>query len=133
MKRLVSPALAASLGLGLILVAGCASAPPPPPGPLTVSDAGPVVLAPGQMLRIELPLNAGTGYSWRLDREADATVLTGGSSQTTDAALPGGAITTIFTYQASARGRAELSFTLKQPWMPDTAGDTRRVFSVLVK
>lgn len=131
MKRFLSLALAASLGL--ILVAGCASAPPPPPGPLTVSDAGPVVLAPGQTLRIELPLNAGTGYSWRLDREADATVLTGGSSQTTNAALPGGAIMTIFTYQAAARGRAELSFTLKQPWMPDKAGDTRRVFEVLVK
>ncbi|WP_419252591.1 protease inhibitor I42 family protein [Caulobacter sp. ErkDOM-YI] len=133
MKRLVSSALAASLGLGLILMVGCASAPPPPPGPLTVSDAGPVVLAPGQVLRIELPLSAGTGYSWRLDREADGTVLSGGSSQTTDAALPGGAIMTIFTYQASARGRAELSFTLKRPWMPDTASDTRRVFQVLVK
>ncbi len=133
MKRFVSSALAASLGLGLILMAGCASAPPPPPGPLTVSDAGPVVLAPGQVLRIELPLSAGTGYSWRLDREAEATVLSGGSSQTTNAALPGGAIMTIFTYQAMARGRAELSFTLKQPWMPDTVSDTRRVFPVLVK
>ena len=132
MKRFLSSALAASLGLGLILVAGCVSA-PPPPGPLTVSDAGPVVLAPGQALRIELPLNAGTGYSWRLDREADGTVLSGGSSQTTNAALPGGAIMTIFTYQASARGVTELSFTLKQPWMPDKASDTRRVFRVLVK
>jgi len=133
MKRFLSSALAASLGLGLTLVAGCASVPSPPPGPLTVSDAGPVVLAPGQALRIELPLNAGTGYSWRLDREADGTVLSGGSSQTTNAALPGGAIMTIFTYQATGRGTAELSFTLKQPWMPDTAGDTRRVFRVLVK
>lgn len=131
MNPFVSSALAASLGL--VLLTGCASAPPPPQGPLTVSDAGPVVLAPGQTLRIELPLNAGTGYSWRLDREADARVLSGGSSQTTNAALPGGAITTIFTYQATARGVTELSFTLKQPWMPDTASDTRRVFKVLVK
>ena len=130
MRRFAPCALAVSL----ILMAGCASA-PPPPGPLTVTDAevGAVTLAPGQELRIELPLNAGTGYGWRLDHEADATVLAGGSSRTTDAALPGGRITTVFSYQAVARGVTELSFTLKRPWMPDAADDTRRVYRVLVR
>ena len=132
MKPFASSALAASIGLGLILTAGCASV-VAPPEPLTVSQAGAVSLAPGQGLRIELPLNAGTGYSWRLDREADGAVLSGGSSQTTNAALPGGPIVTVFTYQATARGKTELSFTLKQPWMPDAPSDPRRVFKVLVR
>lgn len=131
MRRFASGALIA----GLLLTAGCASAPPPPPGPLTVTDAevGAVTLAPGQELRIELPLNAGTGYGWRLDHEAEATVLGGGSSRTTDAALPGGRVTTVFSYQAVARGVTELSFTLKRAWMPDAADDTKRVYRVLVR
>jgi inhibitor of cysteine peptidase len=130
MRRFASGALIA----GLILMTGCASA-PPPPGPLTVTDAqvGAVSLAPGQDLRIELPLNAGTGYGWRLDHEADATVLGGGSSRTTDAALPGGRVTTVFSYLAVARGVTELSFTLKRPWMPDAADDRRLVFKVTVR
>jgi inhibitor of cysteine peptidase len=129
MRRFASSAL---IG-GLLLMAGCASA--PPPARLTVTDAGAgvVTLAPGQELRIELPLNAGTGYGWRLDHEADATVLAGGSSRTTDAALPGGRITTVFSYQAVARGVTALSFTLKRPWMPDAADDTQRVYRVLVR
>ncbi len=34
------------------------------------ADAGVVELVTGQDLEIALPLNAGTGYAWRLDQEA---------------------------------------------------------------
>jgi inhibitor of cysteine peptidase len=126
------------LAVGLISTAGCATASPPPrppPGPVTLTnaDAGSVVLVPGQELRVELALSAGTGYAWRLDREADPAVLSGGSSRTTNAALPGGRVVTLYSYQAAGRGSTDLSFTLKQPWMPDADSDTRRMFKVMVR
>ena len=128
MKTLLASALAMTC-----LLSACASAPPPPVRTLTDADAGAVVLARGQGLEIALPLNAGTGYGWRLDAEATATVLSGGSSRQTNAALPGGPITTIYGYQAAGRGKADLSFTLKQPWMPDSPSDRRVVFHVKVR
>ena len=91
-------------------------------------------MKPFTILAIALPLNAGTGYGWRLDREAPADVLSGGSSRTTDAGgLPGGPIKTIYSYQAVGRGTADLSFTLKRPWEADKPDDRRVAFKIQVR
>ena len=122
-------ALAALLALG-----ACATTAPPPLRTVTDvdADAGPVQLARGQDLEIALPLNAGTGYAWRLDREASA-ILSGGSSFMTDAKMPGAPVRTVYRYTAAARGKTDLAFTLKRPWEPDKPGDRKVVFHIKVR
>lgn len=127
--RLAILALAAALPL-IMSLGACATAPAPPP--LTVTQPGPVTVARGQALDIVLPMNAGTGYGWRLDQEA-APILSGGSSRVTDTDRPGGPVTTIYSYQALARGKTTLSFTLKRPWEPDKPDDRKAVFQVKVR
>ena len=126
-------ALALPLAVGLLSLGACATTAPPPPVTVTEAQAGPVALARGQALEIVLPLNAGTGYAWRLDQEAPTLILNGGSSRTTDAGRPGGPVTTVFSYQAVGRGKVDLSFTLKRPWEPDGPGDRKVVFHVKVR
>jgi inhibitor of cysteine peptidase len=118
-----------------LLIAGCASAPPPPVRTLTDADAdaGPITLARGQGLEIALPLNSGAGYAWRLDQEAPSLVLSGGSSRITDAKMPGAPVQTLYRYQAVGVGKADLAFTLKRPWQPDSPGDRKVVFHVKVR
>jgi inhibitor of cysteine peptidase len=129
MKTLRPLVLATLLTLG-----ACASAAPPPLRTVTDidADAGQVELAPGQDLEIALPLNAGTGYAWRLDHEALA-LLSGGSSFTTDAKAPGAPVRMVYRYTAVARGRTDLAFTLKRPWEPDRPDDRRVVFHIRVR
>lgn len=122
--------------MAVLLIAGCASAPPPPPARAITdadADAGPITLARGQGLEIALPLNSGTGYAWRLDEEAPSLVLSGGSSRITDAKMPGAPVQTLYRYQAVGYGKADLAFTLKQPWLPDAPGDRKVVFHIKVR
>jgi len=114
----------------LLSLGACATGPVPPP--LSVSQPGPVTVARGQALDIVLPMSAGTGYGWRLDREADP-ILDGGSSRVTSADRPGGPVTTIYSYKAVARGKTTLSFTLKRPWDADKPDDRKAVFQVRVR
>jgi inhibitor of cysteine peptidase len=116
----------------LLAVGACATAAPPPPRAVTDADAGTVTLARGQDLEIALPLNAGTGYAWRLDHEA-AAVLSGGSSVITDAKLPGGPVRAVYRYTAAAHGETDLAFTLKRPWEADRPGDRKVVFHIKVR
>jgi predicted secreted protein len=126
-----------SLGLiatSLLVLGACAT---PAPGPLRTvtdidADAGVVELARGQDLEIALPLNAGTGYGWRLDHEAPA-LLGGGSSFMTDATAPGAPVRTVYRYTALAHGRTDLAFTLKRPWEADQPGDRKVVFHIRVR
>jgi inhibitor of cysteine peptidase len=128
------PVCLLALCLGLTASGGAWAAKPPPAArTVTPADAGPIALKRGQPLEIVLPLNAGTGYGWRLDREAPADVLGGGSSRTTDAPRPGGPVSTVYSYQAVGRGKAVLSFTLKRPWEPDKSDDTKAVFTIQVR
>jgi inhibitor of cysteine peptidase len=123
------------LGLGLGLGACATAGPPPPPRVVTEADAGPVDLARGQTLEVRLASNAGTGFSWRLDHEADPQVLAGGSSHDVAASpgTPGGPLTTVYGYKGAGRGRTELSFTFKRPWEPDRPDDRKAVFQVRVR
>jgi inhibitor of cysteine peptidase len=124
--------LSAGLAAGL---AACATVAPPTPRVVTEAEAGPVALARGQGLEVRLSSNAGTGYGWRLDREASPLVLSGGSSQDVAAApgLPGGRLTTVYTYKGAGRGTTDLAFTFKRPWEPDKPGDRKAVFKVKVR
>jgi inhibitor of cysteine peptidase len=96
------------------------------------ADAGVVELVRGQDLEIALPLNAGTGYAWRLDHEAPVW-LDGGSSFVTDAKTPGAPVRAVYRYTAVARGGADLSFTLKRPWEADQPNDRKVVFHIRVR
>ncbi len=119
---------------GLLLLTACAAAPLPPVRTATDvdADAGAIELVAGQDLEIALPLNAGTGYAWRLDHEA-SPLLAGGSSFMTDARAPGAPVRMVYRYTAAARGQADLAFTLKRPWEPDAPGDRRVVFHIRVR
>lgn len=136
MKMMKSPILAL---IGLLTfpagLAACATAAPPAPRVVTEADGGPVELARGQTLEVRLGANAGTGYAWRLDREASPLVLGGGSSQDAAASpgLPGGRLTTVYTYQGAGRGKTDLAFTFKRPWEPDKPDDRKVVFQVKVR
>ncbi|MBO9706570.1 MAG: protease inhibitor I42 family protein [Caulobacter sp.] len=132
MKTLAAQTSIAAVLMTLSLAA-CATTPTPPPLVLTDADAGAVSLVRGQDLEIRLPLNAGTGYAWRLDAEARPLVLGGGSSRVTDAERPGGPVTSVYSYTALARGRTDLAFTLKRPWEPDRPDDRKAVFHVRVR
>ena len=133
----MKPSILALIGL-LTLPAGltaCATGAPPAPRVVTEADGGPVALARGQTLEVRLSSNAGTGYGWRLDREAAPLVLSGGSSQDVAASpgLAGGRLTAVYTYQGAGRGRTDLAFTFKRPWEPDRPGDRKVVFQVRVR
>jgi len=140
MKTMKIPALAPALAaIGLLVLpvglAACATAAPPAPRVVTEADGGPVELARGQALEVRLGSNAGTGYAWRLDREASPLVLSGGSSQDVAAkpGLPGGRLTTVYAYRGAGRGKADLAFTFKRPWEPDKPDDRKVVFKVKVR
>jgi inhibitor of cysteine peptidase len=134
MKTLRPFAIVALASAGLLALSACATPGAPPPArTVTDADAGPIELARGQGLEIALPLNAGTGYAWRLDREAPAWILTGGSSRVTDAKMPGAPVTTLYSYHAAGHGKTDLSFTLKRPWEPDKPDDRKVVFQVKVR
>lgn len=122
------------IAASLLLLGACATPAPTPLRTVTDvdADAGVVELARGQDLEIALPLNAGTGYGWRLDGEAPP-FLEGGSSFMTDAKAPGAPVRTVYRYTAVARGRTDLAFTLKRPWEADQPGDRKVVFHIRVR
>lgn len=119
---------------GLLALGACASDVTLPVRTLTDvdADAGTVELVSGQDLEIALPLTAGTGYGWRPDQEP-SPLLTGGSSFQTQAKAPGAPVRTVYRYTAGARGRGDVSFTLKRPWEPDAPGNRRVVFHIRVR
>jgi inhibitor of cysteine peptidase len=122
--------------LALPVLTACATpGPTPPPRVVTDAEAGPVALARSQALEVRLPLNAGTGYAWRLDQEAPSWILAGGSSHDVAAqpGLPGGPVTRVYAWQGAGRGRTDLSFTFKRAWEPDNARDRKVVFQVMVR
>jgi len=119
---------------GLLLLAACASDVALPVRTVTDvdADAGTIELVGGQDLEVALPLTAGNGYAWRPDTEP-SPLLAGGSSFQTQAKAPGAPVRTVYRYTAAARGRGDLSFTLKRPWEPDAPGDRRVVFHIRVR
>lgn len=128
MKTILIPAAS------LLLLTACVSDATLPVRTVTDidADAGVVELVGGQDLEVALPLNAGTGHGWRADTDP-SPLLTGGSSFETHADKPGAPVRAVYRYTAVARGRTDLSFTLKRPWEADQPGDRRVVFHIRVR
>jgi len=72
----------------------------------------------GQLLRIELQANAGTGHVWRCRPPDDAVVKQLGepSSRPIDRGVLGGRILWILTFEPLRPGTSTLSFELVRPW-----------------
>jgi len=72
----------------------------------------------GQLLRIELQANAGTGYVWRCRPPADAVVKQLGepSSRPIDRGVLGGRLLWILTFEPVQPGTSMLAFELVRPW-----------------
>jgi len=72
----------------------------------------------GQLLRIELQANAGTGYVWRCRPPAEAVVKQLGepSSRPIDRGVLGGRLLWILTFEPVQPGTSMLAFELVRPW-----------------
>jgi inhibitor of cysteine peptidase len=78
-------------------------------------DGQTVTVAQGATLMLSLPLNAGTGYEWRLLRRPTAMVDVA-EAATTAAERPGARIEQRFAVTGIAPGQATLAFGLLRPW-----------------
>lgn len=86
-------------------------------------------LSPGEAVKIELPENPSTGYTWRIDRDASGgleniAIIDDGHRR--GAAMPGAPGTHRWTIRAIRRGHAAIQFVYLRPWEPSPV-ETRRV------
>jgi predicted secreted protein len=72
----------------------------------------------GQLLRVELQANAGTGYVWQCREPADGAVRSVGSpsSRPIDRGVMGGRVMWILSFRPVRPGDCELLFELVRPW-----------------
>jgi predicted secreted protein len=72
----------------------------------------------GQLLRIELQANAGTGYVWQCRMPSGAVVRQLGepSSRPIDRGVMGGRLLWILTFEPIQPGTSTLAFELVRPW-----------------
>ena len=132
----------------LILLAGCAtgdasrpsSSSPSAPMAATVrpddgaeSVPGPVAIALGGTLTLELPVTTGTGYLWELTLDPIG-MLEGDFAGTTvrrDGAMPGSVTDQRWQLNAVAPGRTTIRAAYRRPWERDV--EPARRFSVEVE
>lgn len=120
---------AAACFVALALAAGDITA--SSPRTLTESDTGTKVELPiGDVVRVRLPAQMGTGYRWIAQPNAHVDVR--------EAALigtdrPGGTETQQFEVRAIAAGQAELVFEYRRSWMPEEAPAKRYAIEVIVQ
>ena len=69
----------------------------------------------GAVVTVCLPVNSGTGYSWRIQIGGDAELLDAKSSIESTGPQPGAPATTRFTLKAPAPGDYMLIFMLLPP------------------
>jgi inhibitor of cysteine peptidase len=107
---------------------GCATtgqAPPASPPRITVSESGgPVALAVGQELAVQLESNVTTGYAWELvPPMPDAlTVIDPGTYRASSGSesRPGSGGTTSFVVRAARPGNGTLELVYRRPWESGT-------------
>jgi predicted secreted protein len=77
-----------------------------------------VTVPMGQLLRVELQANAGTGYVWQCREPADGVVQSVGapSSRPIDRGVMGGRVMWILSFRPVRPGSCELVFELVRPW-----------------
>ena len=113
-------------------------APPAPKEAVTITPSGPEAaaeVAPGQVLRVLLREQAGTGFHWKLEGEARAAVLRfdgKGPPETRGDGALGAPAMVPFSFTAVASGVAELRFVYRRPFEPDRAPEKETVVRVIV-
>lgn len=86
---------------------------------------------PGDVIRVEMPVQAGTGYTWQLMPEGSVALATAGLVAPAAPARPGGPATQVFTLRAAAAGEQALELHYLRPW--ETGKPPARIFKVSVK
>ena len=141
--------LPALLGLLPLLATGCQSSPtaaqPPAPQP---AHAEPVIvanatatteLARGELLRLELPGNPSTGYTWVIDGDLPAQLavengLPEGPAPTASATPQVGAPQTQWLhFRAVQHGTAQLRLRWHRPWEADAAPARTASYTITVR
>ena len=84
---------------------------------VTMAESGHAVsLALGQRLRVELPAQAGTGYSWSIISGAKPMLHLKSSAVTHVTHRPGGSAIQVFRFTAVAAGSGRLRIGYRRPW-----------------
>lgn len=141
--------LPALLGLLPLLATGCQSSPtasqPPAPQPahaepVIVAGAGATTeLARGELLRLELPGNPSTGYTWAIDGALPAQLavesdLPEGPAPTASATPQVGAAQTQWLhFRAVQPGTAQLRLRWHRPWEADAAPARTASYTITVR
>lgn len=84
----------------------------------------------GDTIRVDLPAQAGTGYSWTATVAGD--ILEPGRTEGRPATRPGGPERSIMTYRAAGAGTARITFAYQRPWETATGPARQVVVSVAV-
>ena len=119
-------------------VADASSAPASTTGEVSGIRDGRTTLAVGQTLRISLPSNATTGYSWKL-AETYADLVTSGSPFGTEIVDPhpsgmvGVGGNTVWTFHAVRSGTTTLTFTYARQWERDTPPAETATYRITVR
>ena len=75
----------------------------------------------GGIVDIELPGNAGTGYTWSMTAHSEDVELVGSpTTEPLEAGLPGGPTVTNFKLRMKSAGRQTARLELAHPWEADT-------------
>jgi inhibitor of cysteine peptidase len=95
-------------------------------------DKSSASLSVGQSFSIKLPVQMGTGYSWKT-ASVPAGVKAGGESKEGAAAAPGGSETQVFKFTAEKPGDGALSLQYRRPWEKDAPAAETFTLNVSVK
>lgn len=120
--------LLVSLFLGMLVSTGCASraTQPPEPAQYTVSVGG--------ELRLSLPANRTTGFSWALGAPLDSTLLELVEQRYVgpEKMLPGAGGRSEWAFRGVAAGATSLTFVYRRPWEEGVAPARTITYSVRV-
>ncbi len=98
-------------------VASADAKPHPPTIIVTMAESSHAVsLVLGQRLRVQLPAQAGTGYSWSIVSSAKPMLHLNGSAVTHVSDRPGGSAIQIFRFTAAAVDSGRLRIEYRRPW-----------------
>ncbi len=91
--------------------------------------------ARGKDLRIEIPSNPTTGYSWSLMHQFDKKYLKLKTSTFNPPKnpIPGAGGTEIWTFTALAKGSASIALQYKRPWEKDIPPAKIYVYDISIK
>jgi inhibitor of cysteine peptidase len=92
--------------------------------------------AKGDTLAVKLPMTAGTGFTWTINRYDKDKLETDGKMKVErdgDKKVVGGPQTAVFTFTAKAAGKAELELKYSRPFEKDKAPAKTFKVTVLIE